>query len=134
MENAGPIIAIAAAIIIPIILLLTKKAVGVRHQRVTDERQAEARELEIKVRMASGLGVVNDFNDLARVYVELGRLEDAENAMRKAVSITESELGQMDPTLVPVLENYANVLDKMNRGVEANKVRQRARDLASKRR
>lgn len=133
MENSGPIFAIGAAIIIPIILLLTNKVVKVRNERITSERENAARELEIKIRMASGIGVVNDFNELARVYCELGRFADAEKCMQKAVSITENELGQMDPTLAPILDNYASVLDKMNRTVEADKYRKRARELASKR-
>lgn len=133
MDNLGAIVAIGAAIVIPIILLLTKKVVDVQHERQNEALNREARELEIKLRMSSGLSVVNDFNELARVYIALNRLADAEKCMQKALSITENELGQSDPSLVPILENYANILDQMNRKVEATKIRKRAKDVESKR-
>lgn len=133
-NNLGLILTIAVAIVIPIVLILTNKVVAVRQERITSERENAARELEVKIRMSSGLGVVADFNDLARVYCELGRLEEAEKCMQKAVAITENELGLLDPTLAPSLENYATVLDKMNRTVEAEKYRKRAKDLSARRR
>lgn len=107
----------------------------VRTQRkVTKAREDEARQIEIKIRMASGLNVVNDFNDLAGVYISLDRFYDAEGCMRKALAITENELGQSDPTLIPILENYAKLLDLMNRSIEADKLRKRAEELSSRRR
>ncbi len=133
MDNLGAIAAIGAAIVIPIILIVMNRAVSVKQERVINEREREARELEIKIRMSSGLDVVNDFNELARVYLELDRAADAEQCMQKAVGITESELGRMDPALIPILENYANVLEKMNRRVEAEKIRKRAGEIPPRR-
>jgi tetratricopeptide (TPR) repeat protein len=133
MDNLGAIFAIGAVIVIPIVLIVMNRAVSVKQERVTNEREREARELEIKIRMSSGLDVVNDFNELARVYLELDRAADAEQCMQKAVGITESELGRMDPALIPILENYANVLEKMNRRVEAEKIRKRASEIPPRR-
>lgn len=121
------------ALIVSVIIVI--KTISVRTQRkITKARLDEAREIEIRIRMASGLDVINEFNELARVYISLDRLYDAEECMRKALSITENELGQSDPTVVPILENYAKLLDLMNRTVEADKFRKRAEDVSSRHR
>ncbi len=131
MDN-GLTIGIVVAVI-AVIGIALKTVLNIQHNKVIKQREDQVRELEIKVRMSSGLDVVTDFNDLARAYILLNRLNDAEGCMRKAVAIIESELGQRDPTLVPILDNYASVLDKMNRTVEAERMRKRAREIPSRR-
>lgn len=48
-------------------------------------REAEAKRLENKIRVGGGLELINDFMELARAYIKLGRNSDAESAMRKAL-------------------------------------------------
>jgi len=132
MDDNTLTIGIMLAVIVTV-GIVAKTLLGVRETKIVQEREREARELELKIRMSSGLDVITEFNELARVYVLLNRLSDAENCMRKALAITENELGQMDPTLVPILQNYADVLDKMNRTVESERMRKRAREIPSKR-
>ncbi len=129
----GLTVGTAIAVIVSVIVVVKTIMVGTQ-RKVTKAKENEARQLEIKIRMASGLDVINDFNELAHVYITLDRLYDAEGCMRKALSITENELGQLDPTLIPILENYAKLLDLMNRKVEADKLRKRAEELSSRKR
>lgn len=128
MNEISIAIGIVLAIVISAAIVIRQKVYGPEGS-ATKARLKEVRDLEIKVRMTRGLDVINEFNDLARAYIALGRLNDAEGCMRKALSIAENELGQKDPTLIPLLENYASVLEKMNRSVEAEAMHKRADSL-----
>lgn len=131
-DSTGLFMCIGLAIIVVIAVVVRVQAHT--KQKITRAREQEARDLEVKIRMSTGLEVINDFNELALVYCQLNRLNDAELCMRKALSIAEKELGQLDPTLLPILENYASVLTKMNRTAEAEDMRRRAHDLLARQR
>jgi Tfp pilus assembly protein PilF len=66
---------------------------------------------------------------LAQAYKQLGRLTDAEPVLKRAVSVCEASNGPQHTSLVPVLENYAELLRKNNKSKEADKLLARARAI-----
>ncbi len=93
-------------------------------------REAEAKRLENKIRVGGGLELINDFMELARAYIKLGRNSDAESAMRKALAMAENEYGKKNERLAPVIKTYAWVLARSNRTVEAENMQKRIKDLS----
>lgn len=99
-------------------------------RRKQQERLESARELEIKVRMAKGVEVIDDLRTLAEVYRQSQRFEEAEGYLRQALFIGEREYGSESSMLVPVLNDYAKILKSMRRTAESAKIRARSRQLA----
>ena len=95
-------------------------------------QEAEAKRLETRTTIGGGIEVIDDFLELAQVYAKLGRLSDAEAAMRKALALAEFEYGKKNPLLKPVLKKYAKILNKCNRSVEARNMLKRAGELGKK--
>jgi cytochrome c-type biogenesis protein CcmH/NrfG len=90
--------------------------------------QEEAHELEVKTRLNQP-NVVEDLCKLAKIYFSLGRQWDAEQTIRRALQISETELGTKNPNIIPVLSDYAKIMDGMNRGREAANLRKRIKEL-----
>ena len=88
----------------------------------------EAHELEVKTRLNQP-NVVEDLCKLAKIYFSLGRKWDAEQTIRRALQISETELGTKNPNIIPVLAEYAKIMDAMNRGREAANLRKRIKEL-----
>ena len=91
---------------------------------------AEVRELEVKIRMNRGPELVEDLRSLAQLYIRLGRRWDAEQALRRAMLISETELGRLNPTVIPVLEDYARLLSQMNRKREATALQKQIEEIS----
>jgi hypothetical protein len=87
-------------------------------------------ELEVRIKLNSGADVLEDMVSLIRIYRKANRFEDAERYCRQAVQIAEAEGGTESKTLVPVLNEYANVLTGMRRKVEADKMKERAKKIS----
>jgi tetratricopeptide (TPR) repeat protein len=64
-------------------------------------------------------------NNLASIYVTRQRFYEAEPLVGKALRIAERTLGIEHPTAKSVARNYAEILQKLGRGHQAHKVRQR---------
>ena len=100
---------------------------------ITRARLKEARELELKTRMARGLSTIQDFARLAHIYMTLDRLLDAERISRQALALAESELGKENLSLVSILDEYAVILKRLKRTYEAKAVSASAREIANSR-
>ncbi len=87
------------------------------------------RELLLKIRMATGMEIVDSFVELAQVYETLDRLFEAEGCLSKALALAERELGKESPSLVPILDVYSFVLQRMHRKVESGTMKKRSEQI-----
>lgn len=87
-------------------------------------------ELEVKIKLSTGAAVLDDMISLIQLYRKANRFDDAERYCKQAVLIAEAEKGTDSEILVPVLTEYANVLTGMRRKVEADKMKERARQIS----
>ena len=87
------------------------------------------RELQIKIRMANGMEIMDSFVELAQVYESLDRLYEAESALSKALALAEREMGKENVALIPILDVYSFVLARMNRKIESGTMRKRADEI-----
>jgi hypothetical protein len=60
------------------------------------------------------------------VYLHAGRLADAETCARKSIDLAESMLGLEHPRLALYLDNYAEILKRMDRKPESKEVQKKA--------
>jgi hypothetical protein len=82
--------------------------------------------------MKSGLDVLDDMLKLVKVYSSHQYYEDAERYCRQAVQITEEALGKESDTLLPILHEQVRALTGLRRKVEADKVKERAKQIEAK--
>ncbi|MBK9145482.1 MAG: tetratricopeptide repeat protein [Candidatus Melainabacteria bacterium] len=64
---------------------------------------------------------------LARVHKFMGRLDQAERDYRKALYMAEKDEGISRLSVGTIMNNYADLLEKMGKGSRAQKMRERAR-------
>ena len=76
--------------------------------------------------------VAASLNNLAVLYREQGKYEQAEPLIQRALAIREKVLGPDHPQVATVLENYAALLHKLNRDAEADKMEARAQAIRAK--
>ena len=69
---------------------------------------------------------------LGALYREQGKYAQAEPLYRRALAIQEKALGPEHPQVATVLENYADLLRKMKRDAEADKMEARAQAIRAK--
>lgn len=93
----------------------------------------QARELEVKVRMGAGGQVVEDLRALAKLYFRLGKRWDAEQALRRAWNICEQHAGEGNASVLPIMEEFARLMDGMHRRGEAKNVRKRINEIKQQR-
>ncbi|MCA9803944.1 MAG: tetratricopeptide repeat protein [Cyanobacteria bacterium HKST-UBA02] len=111
-------------------LVLTVLVYSLIVRPVVKRRKEEGlRELELRVKMGGGLEMISIFLELADAYSGLGRHNEAESTMRKALTLAENEFGKKNPGLIPILKQYAGILAGMNRQVEAENLLKRAREI-----
>ena len=72
-------------------------------------------------------------NNLAAVYRAQGKYAQAEPLYQRALGIYETALGPEHPHVADTLENYADLLRKMERDVEAEEMEKRAKAIRAKR-
>jgi len=65
-------------------------------------------------------------NELAAVYWSQGRLAEAEPLFQRSLRIFGQVLGEMHPNVATVLENYADLLQRLERNDEAEALEARA--------
>ena len=63
-------------------------------------------------------------NDLGNLYLDAGRLPDAEAAMRRSLAITRARNGEVHPNVAATMGNLATVLEHEARYAEAEKLYQ----------
>lgn len=96
---------------------------------VRRRKEADLKELELRVKMGGGLEMISVFLELADAYSGLGRFNEAESTMRKALTLAENEFGKKNPGLIPILKQYAGILAGMDRRVEADNMLRRAGEI-----
>lgn len=96
---------------------------------VRRRKEADLKELELRVKMGGGLEMISVFLELADAYSGLGKFNEAESTMRKALTLAENEFGKKNPGLIPILKQYAGILAGMNRRVEADNMLRRAGEI-----
>ena len=65
-------------------------------------------------------------NDLGNLYLDAGRLADAEATMRRSLAITRARHGEAHPNVAGTMGNLATVLEHEGRYAEAEKLYQQA--------
>jgi len=75
--------------------------------------------------------LAGSLHNLARLYHDQGKYEEAEPLYQRALAIVEKTLG-VHPNVALCLENYAGLLEKMKREDEAAKLRERAKVIREK--
>lgn len=66
---------------------------------------------------------------LATIYFKQGQYGAAEPLFKRALKTSESANGPQHASVAPILENYADVLERLNKGSEAGRLRARARSI-----
>ncbi len=72
-------------------------------------------------------------NNLAWLYRLQGKYAEAEPLYQRALGIYETALGPEHPHVADTLENYADLLRKMERDAEAEEMEKRAKAIRAKR-
>ena len=113
-------------------LILSLNRLALLYSR--ESKTAEAEELfkqalEIRERVfgLQSVAVAMSSDYLAELYMEQGKYEDAEHFYQRSVAIFEKAMGPMDASLIPTLEAYSILLQKMQRNSEAMKLAERAK-------
>jgi hypothetical protein len=89
-------------------------------------------ELEVTARMGSPEEIIEALRESAKLYVRLGKRWEAETVMRRAVLISKQQFGDQNAGLVPILEDFARVMDSMHRKKEAEQMRKEMQRIKQK--
>jgi tetratricopeptide (TPR) repeat protein len=66
---------------------------------------------------------------LAQLYIKEGKFPEAEPLVKRALAISESVHGPEHAAVAPILDTYADVLQRVNKSSEAARMRARARAI-----
>ncbi len=80
----------------------------------------------------SGEALANDLNNLARLYREKSNYIESEKCYKRSLELRRSLFNSDDLRVAASLRNYADLLQKMNRNAEANKLNKEAATIESK--
>jgi hypothetical protein len=89
-------------------------------------------ELEVTTRMGSPEEIIEALRESAKLYLRLGKRWEAETVMRRAVLISKQQFGDQNEGLVPILEDFARVMDSMHRKKEAEQMRKEVQRIKQK--
>jgi tetratricopeptide (TPR) repeat protein len=78
--------------------------------------------------------VFTSLNNLAVLYHVQGRYEKAEDYYRRALGVAKHAVRPDDPNLLKTLESYGNLLRRMNRDADAERIDQRIEAIRGKNR
>ncbi|MBZ0189303.1 MAG: tetratricopeptide repeat protein, partial [Candidatus Obscuribacterales bacterium] len=89
------------------------------------------RSLDIKLSLygEDHLETAVNYHNLAMLYSAQRQYPRAEILYKRTLEVRENEYGKLHPELVPVLENYALMLKKANRPLEATSIETRLRNI-----
>lgn len=99
---------------------------------ITKRRRLETGDLEVSVRTSGNEYVLDDLMALMKNYSLGGRHDDAIASARKALNIAEQEFGKGNDALIPILEAYADVMQRARRNVEAKNLKERIKAIRDK--
>ena len=83
-------------------------------------------ELEVSTRMGKPEAIIEALRESAALYRKLGKRWEAETVLNRALLISRQNFGEINPTIIPVLTDFAKLMDSMHRGKEAEKFRKDA--------
>lgn len=99
---------------------------------ITKKRRLETGELEVSVRTSGNEFILDDLMALIKNYSLSGMHDEAIVKSRQALNIAEQEFGKADEALIPVLEAYADALNRARRQVEAKNLKVRIKSIREK--
>lgn len=92
-------------------------------------RHEQIRELEVRTRMESDEPLLADLQKLARLYVQVGKRWEAEQALRRALIIAKQQWGEHSPLVMNILQECVRLMDSMHRKGEATAFRKELNKL-----
>ena len=99
---------------------------------ITKKRRLETGDLEVSVRTSGNEYVLDDLMTLMKNYSLSLRHDEAIASARKALNIAEQEFGKTDDAIIPILEAYADVMQRAKRNVEAKNLKERIKAIREK--
>lgn len=125
------LLGIGIAVVISLALVARNALYG-EEGVITKKRRLETGDLEVSVRTSGNEYVLDDLMALMKNYSLSGRNDEAIAAARKALNIAEQEFGKSDDAIIPILEAYADVMQRAKRNVEAKNLKERIRAIREK--
>lgn len=122
------LLGIGIAVVISVALVVRNALYG-EQGVITKRRRLETGDLEVSVRTSGNEFVLDDLMTLMKNYSLSGRNDEAIATARKALNIGEQEFGKTDEAIIPILEAYADVLQRAKRQVEANNLKDRIKAI-----
>ena len=73
--------------------------------------------------------MASSLHNLANLYRDQGKNAEADKFYQEALTVRTKALGEDHPQLVPLLENYAELLKKMKRSAQARELEERVKKI-----
>jgi hypothetical protein len=83
----------------------------------------QIRDLEVKIKLDSETEMIEDLRKVARLYIRIGKRWEADQAMRRALTIAKQQGGESNPLVISILKECAHLMESMNRRGEATTFR-----------
>jgi hypothetical protein len=96
---------------------------------LTAKRSKQLAELEVRVRMDSGEELIEDLIEIAKVYGRMGKRWEADQSLRRAMSLAKQQWGDSSPPVINILEESARLMDSMKRSSEAKNYRNQIKEI-----
>lgn len=128
--NMDPVLLLGIGIAVVIsVALVVRNALYGEEGVITKRRRLETGDLEVSVRTSGNEFVLDDLMTLMKNYSLSGRNDEAIATARKALNIGEQEFGKTDEAIIPILEAYADVMQRARRQVEAKNLKDRIKSI-----
>ena len=125
------LLAIGIAVVISVALVVRQALFG-EAGVITKKRRMETGELEVSVRTSGNQFILDDLMTLIKNYSLSGMHDEAIAKSRQALNIAEQEFGKTDEAIIPILEAYADALNRARRQVEAKNLKERIKSIREK--
>ncbi len=122
------LLGIGIAVVISVALMVRNVLYG-EEGVITKRRRLETGDLEVSVRTSGNEYVLDDLMTLMKNYSLSDRNDEAIATARKALNIGEQEFGKTDEAIIPILEAYADVMQRAKRQVEAKNLKDRIKAI-----
>lgn len=125
------LLGIGIAVVISVALVVRNALYG-EEGVITRKRRMETGELEVSVRTSGNQFILDDLMALIKNYSLSGMHDEAIAKSRQALNIAEQEFGKTDEAIIPILEAYADALNRARRQVEAKNLKDRIKSIRDK--
>ena len=89
-------------------------------------------ELEVATRMGSPEEIMEALRETAGLYRKLGKKWEAETVLRRAILMGKQQFGESYPGLIPLYDEFASLMDSMQRKKEGEQMRKDAERIRRK--